>query len=167
MNKIKELKTRLRYNQKSGYILTGKDIKTILDYIEENNTANTNNVSVLKFEMTANDMIDIDQQTLLDVSDTNDELLILSVTASLVGTPMTGGGDINIYLGETSTPIPMFTGAPCDMNPDNYYLFRSTTLTGFSDINRQKISFYNNSVPSGGDTDTLLTIYITYARYAN
>lgn len=163
MDKIKELKSRLRYNKNNSYLLTGKDVKTIIDLL-----ADTSNYSVktLKLEYTASQLLDLTDKTLLDLTGTNDAIELLSVSANLVGTPMDVPGTIYVYLGEPGTAVGMYTGGPCDLT-NQYYYFRRIGETGFNDLNKQKICISNQGGLSGGDTDTLLTIYITYATHAN
>ena len=163
MDKIKELKSRLRYNKNSGYILTGKDVKTILDLLSDTSTYN---VKTIKLQYTASQLINLGNETLLDLTGTSDSIELLSVSSTLSGTPMDVPGTLYVYLGEPATPIGMYTGGPCDLANQGYY-FRKIEDTGFNDLNRQKICISNQAGLSGGDTDTLLTIYITYATYAN
>ncbi len=166
MDKIKELKNRLRYNQKNGYILTGKDVKTLIDYIESvSDRTYTDQVKTLVLSYSATDLNNGVTSELIDLSNTDKEIMILSVTAQLVGTPMNTGGTYWVYLGEIGSPIQMFEGSPSDL-VNNYYIFDLNESVGLADINRQKICIWGEGV-TGGDTDTLLTIYITYKEYAN
>ena len=163
MDKIKELKNRLRYNKKTGYILTGEDVKTILDLLS--NTSDYN-VKTLKLQYTATDLINLTDKALLDLTGTSSFVELLSVSSSLVGTPMNEPGTIYVYLGEPGTATGMYSGAPCS-STDQYYYFRKVEDTGFNDLNKQKICISNQGGLTGGDTDTLLTIYITYSVHAN
>ncbi len=163
MDKIKELKSRLRYNQKNGFILTGKDVKTIIDLLEETSDYN---VKTIKLQYTNTELINLTDKVLLDLTGTDKAIDLLNVSCSFSGTPMNEAGGIWVYLGEVGTAISMYSGAPLQSTNQHYY-FRRTSDIGFNDLNRQKICISSQDLLTGGDTDTLITIYITYSIYAN
>lgn len=163
-NILDKLKARLRYNKKRSFLLTGEDVKELVEYFENLSNSVEQNVKTFKFTLSASEINDLGQRILL-TAPVGKKFEILNVSAKFEGQPMDNPSGLAIYLGEEGTPSAIFNLGDILQSPDNYISVPpNNTPTNVYDARLLSIS--GQSV-TGGDSSTLLTILITYLEYAD